>query len=97
MLVGAHTCSFVALRQLFPSVQVLTLSDPQGSSAIMNDKRQRFDIAATPISAPASTGPRWLWPQGRPAPATSARTASAGPRPCWLLSKASCAAGQTSS
>jgi len=56
VLVGAHTCSFdillLALRQLFPSVQVLTLSDPQGSSIIMNDIRQRFGIEATPISAP---------------------------------------------
>ena len=55
MLVGAHTCSFdillLAVRQLFPSVQALTQADPQGSSAIMNDIRQRFGIEVTPISS----------------------------------------------
>jgi phosphatidylinositol dimannoside acyltransferase len=57
VLVGAHTCSFdillLALRQLFPSVQALTLPDPQGSSVIMNDIRDRFGIEVTPISVQA--------------------------------------------
>lgn len=57
VLVGAHMCSFdillLALRQLFPSVQALTQADPQGSSAIMNDIRQRFGIEVTPISCQA--------------------------------------------
>lgn len=57
VLVGAHTCSFdillLALRQLFPSVQALTLSGPKGSSAVMNDLRWRFGIEITPISVQA--------------------------------------------
>lgn len=57
VLVGAHTCSFdimlLALRQLFPSVQALTMSEPKGSSAIMNDIRLRFGIEVTPISVQA--------------------------------------------
>lgn len=57
VLVGAHTCSFdvllLALRQIFPSVQALTLSDPKGSSAVMNDLRWRFGIEVTPISVQA--------------------------------------------
>lgn len=57
VLVGAHTCSFdillLALRQVFPSVQALTLSDPKGSSAVMNDLRWRFGIEVTPISVQA--------------------------------------------
>lgn len=57
VLVGAHTCSFdillLALRQIFPSVQALTLSDPKGSSAVMNDLRLRFGIEVTPISVQA--------------------------------------------
>jgi lauroyl/myristoyl acyltransferase len=57
VLVGAHTCSFdimlLALRQLFPSVQALTMSDPKGSSIVMNDLRARFGIEVTPISVQA--------------------------------------------
>jgi len=57
VLVGAHTCSFdillLALRQIFPSVQALTLSDPRGSSVVMNDIRDRFGIEVTPISVQA--------------------------------------------
>jgi KDO2-lipid IV(A) lauroyltransferase len=57
VLVGAHTCSFdimlLALRQIFPSVQALSMSNPQGSSTIMNDIRVRFGIDVTPISVPA--------------------------------------------
>lgn len=57
VLVGAHTCSFdillLALRQLLPSVQALTLSDPRGSSVVMNDIRDRFGIEVTPISVQA--------------------------------------------
>jgi KDO2-lipid IV(A) lauroyltransferase len=57
VLVGAHTCSFdillLALRQIFPSVQALTQAEPQGSSTIMNDVRQRFGIEVTPISCQA--------------------------------------------
>jgi KDO2-lipid IV(A) lauroyltransferase len=57
VLVGAHTCSFdlmlLALRQIFPSVQAMTMSNPKGSSAVMNDIRARFGVEVTPISGQA--------------------------------------------
>ncbi len=43
----------LALRQLFPSVQALTMSEPKGSSIVMNDLRARFGIEVTPISVQA--------------------------------------------
>lgn len=54
VFVSAHTCSFdialLALSQHFPSVQVLSNADPQGSSKTMNKIRARHGVKITPIS-----------------------------------------------
>ena len=54
VLVGAHMCSFdilmLGLREVFPSVQVLTNANPEGSSRVMNQIRQEQGIEVTPIS-----------------------------------------------
>jgi lauroyl/myristoyl acyltransferase len=54
LLVGAHTSSFdimlLGLKEMFPSVQVLSDADPQGSSRVMNDIRREHGIEMTPIS-----------------------------------------------
>lgn len=54
VLVGAHMCSFdillLGLRDLFPSVQVLSNADPQGSSQVMNRIREENGLVVTPIS-----------------------------------------------
>ncbi|OGO17118.1 MAG: hypothetical protein A2Z14_13275 [Chloroflexi bacterium RBG_16_48_8] len=57
ILVGAHSCSFdlllLALTRYFPEVQALTKSDPKGSSAVMNEIREKFGVRVTPISVQA--------------------------------------------
>ncbi|NIM94831.1 MAG: hypothetical protein GTO18_14115 [Anaerolineales bacterium] len=57
IIVGAHTCSFdimmLALMKHFESVQVLTKSNPEGSSVKMNEIRTTFGIDITPISMEA--------------------------------------------
>ena len=57
VLVGIHTCSFdlllLELARLFPSVQVLSKTDPKGSSPVMNEIRARFGLNITPISVGA--------------------------------------------
>ena len=54
ILVGAHTCSFdillLGLKEVFPSVQILSNADPQGSSRVMNEIRREHGIEMTPIS-----------------------------------------------
>jgi lauroyl/myristoyl acyltransferase len=54
ILVGAHTCSFdillLGLKEVFPSVQILSNADPQGSSRVMNEIRSEHGIEMTPIS-----------------------------------------------
>jgi lauroyl/myristoyl acyltransferase len=54
ILVGAHTCSFdillLGLEEVFPSVQILSNADPQGSSRVMNEIRKGHGIEMTPIS-----------------------------------------------
>jgi lauroyl/myristoyl acyltransferase len=54
ILVGAHTCSFdillLGLKEVFPSVQILSNADPQGSSRVMNEIRKEHGIEMTPIS-----------------------------------------------
>ncbi|MGD8625796.1 MAG: lysophospholipid acyltransferase family protein [Anaerolineae bacterium] len=54
VLVGAHMCSFdlllLGLRDLCPSVQVLSNADPRGSSRVMNDIRRAQGLAVTPLS-----------------------------------------------
>jgi lauroyl/myristoyl acyltransferase len=54
ILVGAHTCSFdillLGLKEVFPSVQILSNADPQGSSRVMNEIRKGHGIEMTPIS-----------------------------------------------
>ena len=55
VLVGAHTCGFdllmLGLARRFPSMQVLSGSDPRGSSRVMNDLRARHHLEVTPISS----------------------------------------------
>jgi lauroyl/myristoyl acyltransferase len=54
ILVGAHTCSFdillLGLKEVFPSVQILSNADPQGSSRVMNEIRRDHGIEMSPIS-----------------------------------------------
>jgi lauroyl/myristoyl acyltransferase len=54
ILVGAHMCSFdillLGLRGLFPTVQILTNADPQGSSQFMNRLRAEQGFLVTPLS-----------------------------------------------
>jgi KDO2-lipid IV(A) lauroyltransferase len=54
VLVGTHTCGFdlqmLGLLDLLPSVQVLSNSNPQGSSVVMNELRTREGLLITPIS-----------------------------------------------
>ncbi len=54
LLVGPHMCSFdlflLGLRTLIPSVQLLGMADPQGSSETMNRIRARQGLDFTPIS-----------------------------------------------
>jgi lauroyl/myristoyl acyltransferase len=54
VLVGAHSCSFdlllLALTRYFPEVQALTKSDPEGSSVVMNEIREKFGVRVSPIS-----------------------------------------------
>ena len=54
VLVGAHTCGFdllmLGLGRLFPGIQILSGSDPKGSSCVMNDMRARHGLEVTPIS-----------------------------------------------
>lgn len=54
LLVGAHTSSFdillLGLKEVFPSVQVLSDANPQGSSRVMNEIRREHGIEMTPIS-----------------------------------------------
>ena len=57
ILVGAHMCSFdillLGLKELFPSVQVLTNANPEGSSQVMNRIRAEQGLYITPISMSA--------------------------------------------
>lgn len=54
VLVGAHMCSFdillLGLKEVFPSVQVLSNTDPRGSSQVMNRIRTEQGLEVTPIS-----------------------------------------------
>jgi lauroyl/myristoyl acyltransferase len=54
VLVGAHMCSFdillLGLKEVFPSVQVLSNADPRGSSLMMNRIRAEQGLDVTPIS-----------------------------------------------
>jgi lauroyl/myristoyl acyltransferase len=57
VLVGAHSCSFdlllLSLSRYFPQLQVLTKSNPEGSSLVINEIRESFGIRVTPISVQA--------------------------------------------
>ena len=56
LLVGAHMCSFdlflLGLKTLVPSVQLLGMADPQGSSRTMSQIRAKQGLDFTPISKP---------------------------------------------
>ena len=55
VLVGAHMCSFdillLGLREVIPTVQILTNADPKGSSKVMNRIREEQGLLVTPLSA----------------------------------------------
>jgi lauroyl/myristoyl acyltransferase len=57
VLVGAHMCSFdimlLGLKELFPSVQILSNANPEGSSQVMNRIRAEQGLYVTPISVGA--------------------------------------------
>lgn len=57
VLVGAHMCSFdlllLGLKEVFPSVQILSNADPRGSSKVMNRIREEQGLHVTPISVQA--------------------------------------------
>ena len=54
VLVGAHMCSFdillLGLREVVPTVQILTNADPKGSSKVMNRIREEQGLLVTPLS-----------------------------------------------
>jgi lauroyl/myristoyl acyltransferase len=54
LLVGAHMCSFdmllLRLRELVPTVQVLSKADPVEGTCLMNDLRRAHGLHITPIS-----------------------------------------------
>lgn len=57
VLVGAHMCSFdillLGLREVVPTVQILSNADPRGSSKVMNRIREEQGLLVTPISTRA--------------------------------------------
>jgi lauroyl/myristoyl acyltransferase len=54
VLVGAHMCSFdillLGLREVVPTVQILTNAQPKGSSKVMNRIREEQGLLVTPLS-----------------------------------------------